>query len=428
MDQNDTKNKLNSFSGIHCRNETYAINDNKIYFRKAKGAFVYDYDNNKYLDFSMGAGTTIFGHSPPAITNSVKKAIDDGTIFTAPNMKAHELACKLNKLLYLDEFVFCNSGSEATSRAMRIARAYTGKRKIAVFSGGWHGGHDYGLIDDIYDQGDNSVVSPTFKSAGVPKEIMDTMLILPYNDNAAFDILEQEKGDIAAVFIEPSQGSNPRDDMKTFLDKLRKVTERHKILLCFDEIITGFRISLGGAQKYYNIDIDLATYAKTIGGGFPFGIVAGKANIMQCIGEKSVFMGGTFSANPISVTSSLSVINCLLGDTSIYQDLNTKMNYVERLINSYCKDNKIQVRISSFGSIFRFIFTDKFIRSRKERSMYELPVDTQNLFYKYLLDQGIYVGSNRINFLSTVHTMDLINEFVDKVVNSFNKLRRDGLV
>ncbi len=428
MNQNDTQNKLNSFPRICCRNESYAINDNKIYFRKAKGAFVYDYDNNKYLDFSMGAGTTIFGHSPPGIINSVKKVIDDGTIFTAPNMKAHELACKLNKLLYLDDFVFCNSGAEATSRAMRIARAYTGKRKIAVFSGGWHGGHDYGLIDDIYDQGDNSIASPTLKSAGIPKEIIDTMIILPYNDNAAFDVLEQEKDEIAAVFIEPSQGSNPRDDMKDFLRKLRKVTKKHDILLCFDEIITGFRVALGGAQEYYNINIDLATYAKTIGGGFPFGIVAGKTDIMQCIGEKSVFMGGTFSANPVSVTSSLSVLDCLTEDVNIYQDLNDNMERIKKLVNSYCKSNKIPVRISSFGSMFRFIFTDKRIKSRKERDVYEPPVDTQNLFYKSLLEQGVYIGSNRINFLSTVHTTGLIDEFVSKTINSFDKLRVDGLI
>jgi glutamate-1-semialdehyde 2,1-aminomutase len=424
MYQKETKKKLNNLKGIHCKNESYAIGDDKLYFKKAKGAFVYDYDDNKYLDFSMGAGTTIFGHTPPFLVNTVKKTIDNGTIFTAPNMKTHELACKLNKLLYLDDFVFCNSGSEATSRAMRIARAYTGKRKIAVFSGGWHGGHDYGLVDDIYNKGDNSVAYPNLKSAGVPSEIMDTMLVLPYNDNAAFDIIKQEKNDIAAVFIEPSQGSNPRSDMKSFLNELRKVTNECNILLCFDEIITGFRVALGGAQEYYNIDIDIATYAKAIGGGFPLGIVAGKSEIMQCIGEKSVFMGGTFSANPVSIASSLSVINHLAENIGIYQDFNSNINYMKNLINSYCKNNKIPVRIFNFGSMFRFIFTDKFIKSRKERDMYELPENIQYFFYKDLLHQGIYIGSNRINFLSTVHTKGLIDEFVNKTINSLSKLKK----
>jgi glutamate-1-semialdehyde 2,1-aminomutase len=428
MNQTDTQNKLESFPRIFCKNESYAINNNQIYFDKANGAYIYDYDGNKYLDFSMGSGTAIFGHSPPVIINKVKNIINDGTIFTAPNMKTQELAYKLNEVLYLDDFVFCNSGSEATSRAMRIARAYTGKNKIAVFSGGWHGGHDYGLVDDIYDQGKSSDATPILKSAGVPKEIINTILVLPYNDEAAFDILNRNKNDIAAVFIEPSQGSNPRSDIKPFLDKLRIETKKHKILLCFDEIITGFRISLGGAQEYYNIDIDMATYAKTIGGGFPFGVVAGKFDIMQCIINKPVFMGGTFSANPVSITSSLSTLNCLLSNPSIYKKLNNNTDHLNLLINSYCKNKKIPIRISNFGSMFRFIFTDKIVRSRKDRDMYELPISIQNLFYKYLLEQGVYIGSNRINFISTVHTTSLINEFVSKVIISLDRLKKDMLL
>ncbi|MBL4710091.1 MAG: aminotransferase class III-fold pyridoxal phosphate-dependent enzyme [Flavobacteriales bacterium] len=422
-----TQNKLKSFRKIHCLNETYSLRDDKVYFERAKDTYIYDYDGNKYLDFSMGAGTTLFGHASPIILDNVKDILDNGTIFTSPNMKAHELAEKLNKILYLDDFIFCNSGAESTSRAMRIARAYTNRNKIAIFSGGWHGGHDYGLVDDNYDIGDNSIVTPILKSQGIPPEILDTMILLPYNDKKAFEIIDKNKNDIAAVFIEPSQGSNPRDDMKEFLVELRGVTKKSNILLCFDEIITGFRIAKGGAQEYYDIDIDMATYAKTIGGGFPFGIIAGKHDIMKTIKEKSIFMGGTFSANPISITSSLSVVNYLLKN-DIYENLNNNAKFLKESINNYCIENNISLRISNFGSMFRFIFTDKFIRSRKDRDKYEIPYEIQNVFYKDLLNNGIYIGSNRINFISTMHTKKILEQFIEKVIATITKLQKDKLI
>jgi glutamate-1-semialdehyde 2,1-aminomutase len=422
-----TVEQLNSFDTIHCLNETYGKKDQKIYFKKASKALVEDYDGNQYIDFSMGAGTTILGHAPEVILKKVKSAMDNGTIYTSPNMIAHNLANKLNKVLYLDDFVFCNSGAESTSRAMRLARSYTGKKKIAVFSGGWHGGHDYALVDDIYDKGTNSEVNPVFKSSGVPQEIMDTMILLPYNDDEAFEIIKRNKGDIAAVFIEPSQGSNPRNDMNDFLLALRKVTKENNILLCFDEIITGFRVSIGGAQEYYNIDIDLATYAKTIGGGFPFGIIAGKSEIMKIIHEKGVFMGGTFSANPISVTASLAVIDYLL-ENDIYSILDEKILFIKTRVNDYCQENSIPMRISHCGSMFRLIFTDKYVKSRKDRDQHEIDYNIQNLFYKELANCGVLIGSNRINFLSIEHTQKIVEEFVDTIIKTIEKFRGAKLI
>lgn len=426
LSQLETSKKLQSFDDIYCKNESYGINDNKVYLKKANGAFVYDYDDNKYLDFSMGGGTTILGHSSEIILKEVEKSLYDGTIFTAPNMKTHELATKLNRILYLDKFVFCSSGAEATSRAMRIARAYTKKDKIAVFSGGWHGSHDYGLVDDTY-KGDSSVASPVFKSKGVPSSVMNTMVLLPYNDEKAFEIISEQKNEIAAVFIEPSQGSNPRSDMKDFLKELRAITKKSNILLCFDEIITGFRISLGGAQEYYDIDIDLATYAKAVGGGFPFGVVAGKSSIMKAIEEEPVFMGGTFSANPISITSSLSIIS-YLEKNDIYKQLNENADFVKTSINNYCIKNQIPIRVSNFGSMFRLIFTDKFVRSRKDRDKYELSYEKQNIFYDFLLKNGIYIGSNRINFISTVHSKNMLQEFIAKVIKGIAMLQKEKLI
>jgi glutamate-1-semialdehyde 2,1-aminomutase len=421
-----TIEKLNSFGGIHCKNESYGKDDNKTYIEKAQGAYIYDFDGNKYLDFSMGGGTTLLGHAPKNVLDDVSESLYNGTIYTSPNMKTHELSNKLNDILYLDEFVYCNSGAEATSRAMRIARAYTKKDKIAVFSGGWHGSHDYGLVDDTY-KGDDSIASPVFKSKGVPSSVMDTMILLPYNNSEAFNIIRDNKDEIAAVIIEPSQGSNPRSDMKEFLQELRSVTKELNILLCFDEIITGFRISLAGAQDYYDIDIDLATYAKAIGGGFPFGIVAGKSEIMSAIVDEPVFMGGTFSANPISITSSLSVINHLQNN-DIYSNLNDNAIFVKESINNYCIENSVPIRVSNFGSMFRLIFTDKHVKSRKDRDKYEISYEIQNMFYNDLLNNGIFIGSNRINFLSTEHTQEMLEEFVKKLISTIEKFRGVNLI
>lgn len=315
-------------------------------------------------------------------------------------------------------------------RATRIARAYTNREKVAMFSGGWHGGNDMLLFEEDY-MGDENRPALMFKSAGVPQKVMDMTLMLPYNSDAAFDLIERHKEKLAMVIIEPSQGSNPRDDVGEFLCELRRVTAKHNILLCFDEIVTGFRIALGGCQEYYGVEADIATYGKTLGGGLSVGLVAGRNNIMKVIQgdeqKKPVFMGGTFSANPLVMCVAKTVLQYLTeSETTIYPYLNNNGRYIRDTVNEFCISNQIPVRMTGIGSMSRLIFTDKAIRSRRERDRYEIDDTLQKLFYSYLrFEKGVHISSNRILFLSTAHKKEHIERIIESITGSLKYFAED---
>ncbi len=399
-------------------NEGYDVN--KTIFVKAQGNYIYD-NNNKFLDTTLGSGTHILGHRHPVIIDALKEQLDTSMLFTTNNDIAFEVAELIKQCVSsVDNIVFCNTGSEATMRAARIARAYTKRKKIAIFSGAWHGGNELFLFDYDYSKDDKKTYH---KSAGIPNEFKDLVIVLPYNDNNAFKIIEENKDDIAMVIVEPSQGSNPRDDMQNFLLQLRNTTLENNIVLCFDEMITGFRVALGGAQEYYNIEADLVTYGKTIGGGMPIGIVAGKHKFMKVTkGDDDalpVFMGGTFSANPMTMASSKALLKYLLSNKDdVYKNLKLNADYVKISINEYCIKNNIPIRMIGLNSMLRLVFTDYPIKSRQERDSYELDAEKQNQFYKYLLDEkNIFVNGNRILFLSINYDQELLDGLVKSLID-----------
>ena len=400
-------------------NEQYGLNDRKIYIKKAYGPYLEDFDDNRYIDTAMGGGTFLLGHAPAFILNEVRKKIDDGTLYTVPTFIAHEFAKLLNKCIsHFDSFVFCNSGSEATMRAMRIARAFTKKRKIAIFSGGWHGSHDGVLIGDNYDT-DKDNPGSYLLSGGIPEEFLNLVVLLPYNNDRAFEIILNHKNELALVFIEPSQGSNPRDDVKDFLLKLREVTDENDILLGFDEIITGFRLALGGGQEHYNIKADIATYGKAIGGGFPIGIVGGRDEVMNVIKKDHIFMGGTFSANSIITFSGMTVLKHLMQNSDILYPYMFKLgNLLKTEINDFCTQKNIPVRMQGIGSMLRLIFTDYPIKSRRDRDEHECAREIQDLFYIEMLSRGVHVASNRIVFLSTAHKREHIKKIAHSITET----------
>ncbi|MGA1980090.1 MAG: aminotransferase class III-fold pyridoxal phosphate-dependent enzyme [Sedimentisphaerales bacterium] len=396
----------------------------ELHIKKAYGCFVEDCSGNLYIDTAMGAGTHILGHAHPVVVREIRKQAAEGTLYMLPNTYTYEVGKLLsNALPHFHSFVFCNSGTEATIRATRIARAYTGRKKIAMFSGGWHGGNDMLLFEEDYS-GDENRPALMFKSEGVPQEIMDMTLMLPYNNDAVFDLIEQHKNELAMVIIEPSQGSNPRDDVGEFLHKLRRVTAEHNILLCFDEIVTGFRIALGGCQEHYGVKADIATYGKTLGGGLPIGLVAGIKEVMGVVNDsgdkKPVFMGGTFSANPLVMHIAKAVLQYLIENRgTIYTHLNKNGRYIRDTINKFCVANQIPVRMTGIGSMSRMIFTDKPIKSRRERDRYEIDDALQKLFYSYLrFEKGVHISGNRIIFLSTAHRKKHIGKIVRSIIEA----------
>jgi len=397
-------------------------------FVSSYDCYLIDNEGNKYIDTTIGSGTHILGHRHSVIVNTIKNQLDIGSLFTVQNNLTYDVGKLIRECVpSIEKVVFCNTGSEATMRAARIARAYTGKKKIALFSGGWHGGNELFLYDFNYDNGD---LKTAHKSAGIPDEFKDLVIVLPYNKAQAFEILEKNKDDIAMVIVEPAQGSNPRDDMRDFLLQLRSITKKENIVLCFDEMITGFRVSLGGAQQYYDIEADIVTYGKTIGGGLPVGVVAGKSVVMESIrtnsSNLSVFMGGTMSANPLTMSASKALLGYLLENrVELYEYLSKTSGKFKRGINNFCQDVDAPLRVMGINSMVRLIFTDYPIKSRQDRDNYESDAAVQKEFYNYLFNKkGIFVNSNGIIFFSIKHSDSVVEEMVKSFIEAISVIYR----
>ena len=393
-----------------------------IIIDKAYGCYLKDVDGCVYVDTTLGNGTHILGHSSKVVVDSIRNQIEEGILYTTFNKHTYKAAKLIQECNpdVIESVVFCNSGSEATMRAARISRAYTGKDKIAIFSGGWHGGNELYMYDYNYHANPEKV---EHKSSGVPDAFKDSVIVLPYNSEKAFEIIEKNSDDIAMVIVEPAQGSNPRDDMLHFLQKLRNVTKSNKIILCFDEIITGFRVAIGGCSEYYNIQPDLVTYGKTLGAGLAVGVVAGSSKVMNTIQGNNnnlpVFMGGTFSANPLTMAVVESLIEYLIKHKKkIYDNLNSKGAYIRKIVNNYCVDHGVPLRMMGIGSMMRLIFSDHLIESRRDRDLSEADVTLQKKFYKNMLSNGIFVNNNGILFLSTEHSNDDIEKIISSIILS----------
>ncbi|WP_028862528.1 aspartate aminotransferase family protein [Psychromonas aquimarina] len=402
---------------IQVLNEGYQNDLQGFYVSKAERCYLYDQDGKQYIDMAMAGGSAILGHAQPEIQQALQQQLSLGSLYTAPTPLAHEYANLLSQSVTpYQDFIFCSTGSEATMRAIRIAKAYTGKKKIAVFSGCWHGSHDFLLIEEDYQ---SPLDSPraALKSAGTPVELLEHLLLLPYNHQAAVKLIKEHANDIAMVFIEPVQGSNPRDDISGFLHSLRNVCNENNILLGFDEVITGGRLAVGGGQSYFNITADIATYGKTLGGGLPIGIVAGKKDIMDCIRNAPLFMGGTFSANPLSLTAGLTLINYLLNHPEIYQQINLAGQRLRQEINQFCQLHNINAHMMGVASLSRLVFCKRHIASRRERDTHEVSWDKQAEFYLLLKKRAVYIGGNRINFISSTHS----SKVIDKVIKAYQE-------
>jgi len=406
-------------------NESYR-NGPELYISKGRGPWLYDTKGRKYLDLMLGCGTNILGHANPIINSVLEKNKTTSILPIAPNIYTEEFAELLAEISGMNGIIFCSSGTEATMRAMRIARAHTQKTKIAIFSGGWHGGHDYALQEE---NSDSPPPKFKFKSSGVPEQMAECTLFLPYNCEDTFSILEQHKDELAMVFIEPIQGSNPQQDIGGFLHKLREFTRANNILLGFDEIITGFRLSLGGGKEYFQVSPDIITYGKIVGGGLPIGVTVVNDSLIDTVigsSNTSVFLGGTFSANPLVMQTGFAQISYLRDNIDIYNKLETKTLFIKEQINNFCKKNDIAAHVMQVASIFRIIFTDISIRSRHERDKFEIKRDKQLLFYKRLRQDGLMVNNNGINFISTSHTDANINTVIDKINKQLMQMKTDN--
>ena len=398
------------------------INGNPIFFKKAKGPYLIDADNNKYIDYIGSWGPMILGHSNPKIIKAVSRQLELGTSYGAPTSIESDTAKLIKKCFpSIQKIRMVNSGTEATMSAVRLARGYTNKTKIIKFDGCYHGHVDSLLIKA--GSGVSTFGLPD--SPGIPNELAKKTLSCEFNNKDSFlKIFNKVKNDLAAVIVEPIAGNMgfvPGD--KSFLTLLRKKTSENNSLLIFDEVMTGFRVSLGGAQELYGIKPDLTTLGKVIGGGLPVGAFGGKKKVMDCLAPNGpVYQAGTLSGNPLAMAAGSTLIKLLI-DKNPYKDLESKAKNLLEGMKEIFDRYDIPFSTNQIGGMFGFFFSE------------ELPsnlVDVENTndkqFKKFLnkcIDNGIYFAPSKFEagFISTKHTKTEISNTI-KIVE---KILKEGI-
>ena len=404
----------------------------RIYIDSADGGTMTDVDGNTYIDLTMGFGPCVLGHRPPAVTEAITAQLAKGWHFGIPNAHQAELAMLVEDASpCAEKVVFFNSGTEATLSAMRAARAFTGKTRDRHLR--WLLSRLPRLRADLRRSGQRP--RPPGLQGGwapvSPQVIQDaTMLVLPYRNEAAFDLIREHRDELAAVFVEPSQNSNPRLDNADFLHGLKAVCKECEVLLGFDEVVTGFRIAFGGCQEYYGITPDFATYGKAIAAGLPIGVVAGRLDIMNCFSGKGgapwIFSGGTFNGNPLSMTAGVAAVTEMRDNKSrIYPYLMEQGNRLAAEVNEFCMQHQFQAQLMNAGSKLHFRFQGTPINS--SRDFTETAKFAEREFYLHLLGYDVIIPGVHLAFLCAAHTPQDVDYVIDAFKRSFLDLREDGL-
>ena len=390
------------------------VNSTPIFIKSASGAYLHDVDGNDYVDFIGSWGPMILGHSNPKIIKAIKDQADLGTSYGAPTEAETSIGELIRTVMpSIEKIRMVNSGTEATMSCIRLARGYTGRNKIIKFTGCYHGHVDSLLIKA--GSGVSTFGLPD--SPGIPEELARHTISVPYNDiNAFLEVFESIKSDLAAVIIEPIAGNMgfiPGD--KDFLETLRIKTHESGSVLIFDEVMTGFRVSLGGAQELYGITPDLTALGKVIGGGLPVGAFGGKAEIMNFLApEGPVYQAGTLSGNPLAVAAGKCLINELI-KTNPYDELEANASYLLTNIKNEMFKKEIPFSFNQIGGMFGFFFTDEFPNNFDDVSASSDKYFES--FFKDCLNQGIYFAPSKYEagFISTKHTKKILDEVINKV-------------
>ncbi len=375
--------------------------DYPFYVGCTNGCKIIDVDGNVYTDYWMGHNALILGHTPPEVLRAVKEQLHKGMHYGVSHELEIQLAEQVVKMVPSVGMVrFTNSGTEANMYAARLTRTYTGRKIIAKFEGGWHGGYDSLHKGVKYP--------PRLESGGILPEVLENTIVLPFNDiQGTRNILKQHKNKVAGIFIEPvlgSSGAIPAE--KDFLKELREICSDEEILLIFDEVITGFRVAPGGAQQFYDINPDITTMGKILGGGFPVGGIGAPSEIIGHIdsskyqGEKYSYHGGTFSANPITMTAGLTTLK-ILENGLLINKLNEMGEYTRKNLREIFEKRKIDVQITGISSLFQTHFTKYPIKN--PRDVAQTDKKTLNKLHKYLRTRGIFFLPGRRGVLSRAH-------------------------
>lgn len=392
------------------------------FIKKATGAYIWDLDNNKYIDYVLSYGPLITGHSDPKVIKALKRQSELGFSYGAPTKLEVKMAQTLNKLIpSLEMLRMVNSGTEATMSAIRLARGFTDRKKIVKFDGCYHGHSDALLVK----AGSGAATYGIPTSLGVIKEFATNTITLAYNDTDTLKQLFAEQGrEIACVIIEPIAGNmNLVPAQKSFLQTLRNLTKANGTLLIFDEVMSGFRVALGGAQELYQIEADLLTFGKIIGAGLPVGAYGGKREIMQHIAPLGgVYQAGTLSGNPLALSAGLALLKQLSAN-HFYADLEEKTKYLCNGFEKVAKKAKIPFITQAVGAMFGFFFTEKkSIKNYEEAQGCDL--ERFKKFFNYMLEEGIYFAPSAFEaaFISSKHSYKDLDKTINAAHKSFKKL------
>jgi glutamate-1-semialdehyde 2,1-aminomutase len=398
-----------------------SVGGTPLFIKKGDGAYIWDEDGNKFIDFCCSWGPLILGHNDSDVFNSIVETLKNGSSFGAPTRKENDLASFiLDRIPFIDKIRFVSSGTEAVMSAIRLARGYTGKNKIVKFDGCYHGHVDALLVN----AGSGLATFGTSSSAGVPESFAQETVVLPLNDlDALRNCFESYSGDIACVIIEPIPANNGlllQDNL--FLNGLRALCTEFNILLIFDEVISGFRVAFGGASELYGIYPDIVTYGKIIGGGLPVGAYGAKKEIMQFVSpDGPVYQAGTLSGNPVAMAAGLEQLK-KCSQEGFYFELASKTNEFIEEINSFCAENSYPLELVSIGSIFWFSFNGK--KRILCSSQIESDMSSFNNLHSYLLNNGVYLGPSgyEVGFISNKHDETILKLAAQKIKEGIKKL------
>ena len=380
-----------------------AVGRTPRFIRSAKGAHITDVDGNEMIDYVCSWGPGILGHADPRVVEQVKKACDEGLTYGAPTEREVEMAELLAELVpSMEVSRLVSSGTEATMSAIRVARGYTRRDKIIKFRGCYHG-HSDGLL---VKAGSAALTTSVPDSAGVPADYTKNTLVAEYNNRESVrELFEANPDSIAAIIVEPVAANMgvvlPQDG---FLAFLREITNEYGALLIFDEVITGFRLALGGAQQYFHVTPDLSTFGKIIGGGMPVGAYGGREDIMRMVSpDGPVYQAGTLSGNPIATAAGLATLRILQEDTGIYDRLEARAKELADAVREAAGE---RVSVNQIGSLMSIFFTGDAVTDYESATH----SDTKQYadYFGYLLDRGIYVAPSQFEamFLSDAHSKE----------------------
>ena len=386
-----------------------------VFMARAKGAYLYDADGNRYIDYIASWGPLILGHAYEPVVAAIREKVADGTSFGAPTELEIEMAELIKSMVSnVDLIRMVSSGTEACMSAIRLARGYTGKNKIVKFEGCYHGHADSFLIK----AGSGAATLGIQHVPGIPAAVANDTLTAPYNDlEAVKKLVDENRNEIAAIIIEPVAGNMgcilPKEG---FLESLRSLCNNENIVLIFDEVMTGFRLAAGGAQQALKIDADLVTYGKVIGAGLPVGAFGGKLEIMEYIAPiGNVYQAGTLSGNPVAMIAGFTLLTELKNNPSIYSELNEKTIALKKRMARVFESKKIPVQINQLGSMISVHFTSEEVTdfassARCDQAMFRS-------FFHHMLKEGVYLPPSAFEswFLNNALSMTDIDKTIDAI-------------